>query len=734
DPEGRALSFLHPAILATGLLAIAIPIIIHFIRRRRRPIEWAAMRFLQDALRKRRRRLRLEQLLLLLTRCAIVLLIALAIARPTTRLDEGTVPTTHILAIDNSIGSGTRSAGGDDLSVTIERALDIVSQAEASPGDTVAVMTLGSPGEWALWPPTADADAARRTLARITQTDSAATLTPLGDRDDLAADPENGNRPGTRTVLHVLSAWSTTGSADALRDPLTSASTDGISGIDQVVLHTSPAEEAGRSNIGLVGLSTSTPSLVGSATLAPMTRVSGSLVRSTPPGVPMAEQQVVIELIARPSGIIAGATTARFDPGQTRLDWSAAINQAALTQGRGGRITLVARLDVDDANPLDNQGEVVIARKRDLRAAVVERALVGVRASVTPGTWALAALSPDERAGVSAFRVDPVSLGSIPAASLDAAFILEPARVTPAGWARAGELLARGGLVAITPDADTGAGTDAVSWASALRDLSDGQIRINTDAGIRSASERLAREAPSGLLDSMRGEFAELVGAVGLSRRIDVIASPGAITPVRVDSSSGGDGPVFLAQTSARGTLVVFASPFDLSWTDLPARPIFVPIMQELVRRGSGLGIDNTILAGIDRSAFEPAPGIDRWTQDASISGDRRTEHAPGAHAGVWIGLGPDGQIEQTLTVRPDADAARFEPSASEDRASGAEVMFPGVPIVSETADRTRETQSVSASAQGDGIALTLLAACAALAGLESLIARIASHPGGGAA
>src|SRR5260370_36111696 len=61
--------------------AIAIPIVIHLLNRRRfRVVTWAAMRFLLNAERKNARRMRLEQLILLGVRCLIVLLLVLAMA------------------------------------------------------------------------------------------------------------------------------------------------------------------------------------------------------------------------------------------------------------------------------------------------------------------------------------------------------------------------------------------------------------------------------------------------------------------------------------------------------------------------------------------------------------------------------------------------------------------------------------------------------------------------------
>ena len=75
-----------------GLLGIAIPVILHLLNRRQaKVIEWGAMRFLLDSLVSRRRRVLLEEILLLATRCLIVALAALALARPFV-LDSSRVP------------------------------------------------------------------------------------------------------------------------------------------------------------------------------------------------------------------------------------------------------------------------------------------------------------------------------------------------------------------------------------------------------------------------------------------------------------------------------------------------------------------------------------------------------------------------------------------------------------------------------------------------------------------
>src|SRR5687768_16210926 len=77
-------AFVTPAFAVAGLALASIPIVIHLLNRRRfKTVQWAAMDFLLRAMKKNRRRLKFEQWLLLATRCALLALLGLALARPT---------------------------------------------------------------------------------------------------------------------------------------------------------------------------------------------------------------------------------------------------------------------------------------------------------------------------------------------------------------------------------------------------------------------------------------------------------------------------------------------------------------------------------------------------------------------------------------------------------------------------------------------------------------------------
>jgi len=66
-----------------GLAAISVPVLIHlFNRKSAKTVLWGAYRFLLDSMFRRRKRMLIEEMLLLATRCLLLALLALALARP----------------------------------------------------------------------------------------------------------------------------------------------------------------------------------------------------------------------------------------------------------------------------------------------------------------------------------------------------------------------------------------------------------------------------------------------------------------------------------------------------------------------------------------------------------------------------------------------------------------------------------------------------------------------------
>jgi len=103
-------TFLHPVVLV-GLVAAAIPALLHLLERRVPPeAEFPPLRYLTEAERQSARRLKLRHLLLLLLRTALIALVVLAAARPLfpTQASGGSLhePTALVVILDNSASSG----------------------------------------------------------------------------------------------------------------------------------------------------------------------------------------------------------------------------------------------------------------------------------------------------------------------------------------------------------------------------------------------------------------------------------------------------------------------------------------------------------------------------------------------------------------------------------------------------------------------------------------------------
>src|SRR5688500_14168673 len=134
--------FLNPLMLF-GIGAISIPIIIHLLNRRKFDrVVWAAMRFLRVSVEQHQRRIRIEDMLLLILRCALLALLAIALARPLLRSSSadllGMDKVTAALVLDNSY-SMTQTDGVESRFETAQRCADQILKGLPS-GSSAAVL------------------------------------------------------------------------------------------------------------------------------------------------------------------------------------------------------------------------------------------------------------------------------------------------------------------------------------------------------------------------------------------------------------------------------------------------------------------------------------------------------------------------------------------------------------------------------------------------------------------
>ena len=135
------MSFLSPWLLL-GLLGVGVPILIHLLSRyRHRPLDWAAMELLRRAVRVKTRRIRLEDLLLLALRCLIVVLVVLALARPTTqgRSAFGDPDAGMVVMVDGSL-SMNHVQGVPRFERAVDRAGQVLATART--GDPTSLLMM----------------------------------------------------------------------------------------------------------------------------------------------------------------------------------------------------------------------------------------------------------------------------------------------------------------------------------------------------------------------------------------------------------------------------------------------------------------------------------------------------------------------------------------------------------------------------------------------------------------
>ncbi len=755
------MNFLHPALAMVGLGAIALPIIIHLlIRRRVKPVRWAAMKFLLEAYKQRRRRLILEQLLLLATRCLLVACIAVALGRlligggAASGLGAGPRPTSLILLIDDSLTSGADGA----LQRHKEQAASLMAQLNPGSGDTASLVTLSRPAQGVVIPATSDIGALRGIIERLTPTDAAADLAgAIATINGAVVAGPVEDRP--RVVVAVLSEF-LAGSVD-LQSPLGTIEPSP----DAVLMSAVRAD--GISNTAIVSVEPLRSVVTGGRSLAASNQVRVTLRRAGPE-IGTASTRSVRVLTTREGGgtETLGQAMARFEAGQQD---STVIMQADVGPPEsGGRASRVIAASTDhDALGADDSVQRVIEFRDSIRVAVVAPrrfqqpgeggglnrfdAADWVTLALEPSAPAISGLGAGARADIETARVEPNAITTSRLAGFDAVALCAPQSLDQTGWEAIGAFVRQGGLLIVVPPKDVAIHL----WADQLSAMELGWT-IGREA--RDPESPLAIDASTGpaastdLLSLVRAELPELARSVMVRR----------VLPVSIDGErregallSLGDGTPLLvasvpqaAATTAggRGLVVMLATSLDLAWTDLPAKPLVVPLVQEVVRQGVGVargawhslaGSSPALPAGTTdlRAASVSLDGDDRRPPEAgvSIAIDSGGAAAPAIRrAGIYRAMDAQGMTRAWLSIAPDTHASDTNPMAPQVVRAWIASAAPNATVIelgAETAPGSGAlTSALVASRATPDRSLVFLVAALALALIELALARWSSH------
>jgi hypothetical protein len=149
--------------IVAGVVAVAVPIIIHLLNRRRfKIVVWAAMRFLLNAQKQTTRKMRLEQLILLMVRCTALLLVVLAMASITPWAQafwddlfgagggggkRRAARIYKVIVVDGSLSMSAKAAGGKTC-FDNARALALQIAKDSPAGDGLSVVLMKDTPSW----------------------------------------------------------------------------------------------------------------------------------------------------------------------------------------------------------------------------------------------------------------------------------------------------------------------------------------------------------------------------------------------------------------------------------------------------------------------------------------------------------------------------------------------------------------------------------------------------------
>lgn len=521
-----------------GALLAAAPIIAHLVRRRDLPrIALPTIALLRRAQVASQQRTRLVDLLLLLVRIALMLTMAVALAAPyrTVRLAYGDgARATVAIVVDDSlsmarVGAHGRAAYGDALA----RAREVL---QSLPAGSEAAVVLGGQAPRLLVARTADLSAAQQRLSELAH-DAPTRGTGLGGAVALGLRELAGSRFEARRVL-VLSDGAAHAHADLLEVP------------DDVALAVErfgpSAGSAAASNVSVASASAvPDPTVAGQASVLVELRASGP----APTGV--------VALRLERGGVTVGRAEATFSGGVARVTLQAPL--AGGDDDPTARIVLAGH----DALAADDARGVLLRQPTSLRVLVV-----GEGGHAEPIARALG-LVPAHEGSVAARSIDADTLGTVDLSASDAVLL---AGVVPSNAFTARALQAfvtrGGGLVVAGAEA-----LDARALESAL-----GPVLPARPHGVAPAASTLGLR--SGALPSALSDLSGLGGTVIRARLLLEAPRSGADVPLVFTDGA----PALVVGRAGAGRVALLATSLDESWSDLPLRPGFLPLVARLLR------------------------------------------------------------------------------------------------------------------------------------------------------
>ena len=656
----------HLSLAIAGLGAVLIPLLIHLLwRRQRTPLPWAAMRFLLEAYRKRRSRLRLEQWLLLAVRCAIPPMLGLALAQPYLRQPDALVGgegRTVFLLLDNGLAStALQPDNAPALTHHLKLARRIIDQLGSR--DRLTVITAAYPSAALLNAPSRDHQAV---LDRLAALESAMTRTDFpGAILALQAEIDKHTAADEPVFVFLLTDFRA-GSVDLGR-PLPPLSTDPAERAHLFALQPAAVRLP---NVQITRLQPARNVLL-PADARPARYVTIRLERHGG-ALPPADMPVTM---TRQAGAPVASRSARWAAGQAQTEIRFDLQDIP---GLTGDVRLHASIE-GDALPADNHRYETLLLRPRVTIAFLDRRTFGstpMPHELSSGQWIRRALDPSGAQPFDLVDLDPAAFDAAVLHRVDAAVASRPDLLAAEGWNALRRYVEHGGLLLITPPVNA----DSPAWVGLLHDLLRPPWRMfSTVTQFPQGLPRASEQPGTGLLAMIAGEIDDLAFPVEVRRAMQLEPRAPAAIPSLVLSDGSPilvHGPLNTLQPTptdatptphrphSPGIVVCLAVAPHPEWTNLPGRPLMVPLFQEIIRQGLSLVHGSTSLLAGDRLPAPADPAATTWLAPSGRTTTLPLSDAAGhvvTETGFHATVDAAGRRLSSLAVNVDPAAARTD-------------------------------------------------------------------------
>lgn len=545
------MSFLLPAVLGAAVAA-GLPVLIHLLNKTQvREVAWAAMRFLENAVKKNERRMRIQDLLLLVLRMLLILLAVLAFARPVLlgppAPGAGSVRAVmlvmdHSLSMDYTDGRETR------LDKARREAVQLLDNLPE--GSAAGLLLATDRAEPVVGVPSENLALVKRRLAMMEQSARGAELLPALQ----AAVNALRNETGRPREIHIFTddqqaAWSKLGEIREL-----AAQHPNISWIHH------PVGNRETENLAITGI-------------------------QTDPAFPVPGQPLQVRIQVQNQGIQAASGLRAVVAAGSRVENEAFVDSLGPGETRtltmdirappSGDLALTASLPQDNL-PLDNQCSLVVPLPKPAQVWIV----AGTEDEAGTAFFLRNALLPIPADKKSAHPIQIRQIRPAQAATMDLensplVIVCNPTQMDQGAVDLLREYVRAGGTVWVFPSKVKG--PSSATWPNVYEPLTQGAahgIRLQASNYYHPVTEPW-NDPASGSLRSVRFrqraplKIPDSDGAEPNNARIVLAFEDGS--------------PAIIEWGEGKGRMVASAFGLDSAWGNFQLHPGFVPLIQRLL-------------------------------------------------------------------------------------------------------------------------------------------------------